>query len=448
VFGLCAIAFGVNVEVRSDLLNTRRTDLDVYLRAAWAIRTGHDPYTITDNRGWHYQYPPLFAIALIPLADPPPGHNRAGMMPFGMAVAIWYVLNLLFVGWAANHLAVAMERAVAARYGGIPPPGSQAWWALRLLPIVICLPPIGVALERGQADLLVLAMLCGFIAAAIAGRSFAAGMWLAGAICVKVIPLYLLLYPLWRRDWRMIAWCALGVVIGILMIPAALLGPAKAIGYTREWNRVLVEPAMFAGKDRSRVPELLDINGTDNQSFVALIHRWRNFDETVTKPRRFRSRPLEAWAKPAHWSIALLLTALTLLAASWRRASASPIAEELFAGCLMVLMILSSPVSHLHYFSLLMPLAMGLMVAGRGDDVYPSRKWVWLFGAVVASGALPLLPGLGALRDLGMASFGALTLWSAGLITMRRLAAEAGVTDQFDTSALKADSGIGIGQQL
>jgi alpha-1,2-mannosyltransferase len=447
VFFLCAVAFGVNVEVRSDFLNTRRTDFDVYLRAAWAMRTGHDPYTITDNRGWHYLYPPLFAIALIPLADPPPGQSRAGMMPFGVAVAIWYVLNLILVGWAVNHLAAAMERAVAARYGGIPPPGSRSWWALRILPMVICLPPIGVALERGQADLLLLAMLVGFIVAVMARRSLAAGMWLAAAICLKVIPLYLLIYPLWRRDWRMIAACALGVVIGIGIIPAALLGPAKAIRYTREWNHVLIAPAMFAGKDRSRARELLDINATDNQSFVALIHRWRNFDETLTIARRLRSRPLEPWAKPAHWCIAIVLTALTLLAASGRRAAAAPIHEELLVSCLMVLMVLSSPVSHLHYFSLLVPLAMGLMVAGRGAGVYPGRKWAWLFAAVIASGALPLLPGLGALRDLGMASFGALALWSAGLLTMRRSAAEISVADHLDPGALKAPTGIGVGQQ-
>ena len=79
------------------------------------------------------------------------------MMPFGVAVALWYVLNFLFLAFAVNHLATALERATAADRGGIPPPGSRSWWSLRLLPILICIGPIGVALERGQADLLLLA---------------------------------------------------------------------------------------------------------------------------------------------------------------------------------------------------------------------------------------------------------------------------------------------------
>jgi hypothetical protein len=242
----------------------------------------------------------------------------------------------------------------------------------------------------------------------------------------------------------MIASCVFGLLLGLLVIPAAFFGPSKTAALAREWNRVLIQPALFHGQDRSRAGELLDINGTDNQSFVALLHRWRNFDETVTIPRPLRSRPLEPWASPAHWAIAVLLTALTLLAARWRAEEESALTTELFASSLAVLMLLSSPVSHVHYFTLLLPLAMGLMVIGRGNGAYPTRKWIWLFAAVAASGALPLLPGLGALRDLCMASFGALALWGAGLIAMRRSVAEFSVIDQHDTGRLKPAARIGI----
>src|SRR5271167_4510161 len=46
-------------------------DLDVFLRAAWAAREGQSLYQITDDHGFHYLYPPLFACLSIPLADPP-----------------------------------------------------------------------------------------------------------------------------------------------------------------------------------------------------------------------------------------------------------------------------------------------------------------------------------------------------------------------------------------
>ena len=418
-FFIAAMVFGGIVEMRSAFLSARMTDLDTYLRAAWAVRTGRDPYTITDDRYWHYNYAPLFAIALMPLADPPPGFSRAGMLPFWGAVAIWYLLNLGFLAFAVNHLASVLERTTAGVTSGIAPPGCRRWWSPRLLPVLICLGPVAVALERGQADLLLLALLCGMIGAILARRSIAAGMWLAGAICLKVFPLYLLVYPLWRRDWRLLASCVLGLIVGLIVIPAGFFGPAKALGYAREWNQVLIEPALVGGKDRSRAGELLDINGTDNQSVVALIHRWYNLGETISLPRRLRTRPLASWATPAHWSIGLLLTALTVTAAGWRR-RAAPLAEELFVAALAVIMVITSPVSHLHYFTLAVPLATGLVIVGRGDAVYPQGKWRWLFALVAAANLVPLLPGLEALRDLGMASLAALAMWCAGTITVRR----------------------------
>jgi hypothetical protein len=75
-----AIVFGPIVELRSAFPTHRRTDLDVFLRAAWAARTGRDIYTIRDPNGWHFHYLPIFAIAMIPLADPPPGERRAGIL--------------------------------------------------------------------------------------------------------------------------------------------------------------------------------------------------------------------------------------------------------------------------------------------------------------------------------------------------------------------------------
>jgi hypothetical protein len=63
---------------------------------------------------------------------------------------------------------------------------------------------------------------------------------------------------------------------------------------------------------------------------------------------------------------------------------------------------------------------MGLVMAGRGDAVYPRRKWIWLFAAVAACGVLPLLPGLEVLRDLGLEGFAALALWGVGTTALRR----------------------------
>jgi hypothetical protein len=236
-----------------------------------------------------------------------------------------------------------------------------------------------------------------------------------------VIPLYLLVNPIWRRDFRMLAACAVGLVLGLLLLPMTVLGSAQTLSYFGEWNRVLLEPAMGSSSDRSRAEELLDINGTDNQSFRAIIHNWINFDETTHVPRGSRLAATEPYLRTLHNAAGALFTALTLLAAGWRRVN-SNVVEELVPAALIIVMILASPVSHNHYFVLAIPLVMGLMVDGSPGGVYPSIGRCALLVAFGVATALPLLPGLELFGDLGLASIASLALWFIAIRAVRVIA--------------------------
>src|SRR5215831_460332 len=89
---LCAafVGFGVVVEIRSAFLERRMGDLSCYLRAAWAVRAGVNMYEIVEENGWHYNYPPLYAILMSPLADPPPGSDTTGYVPYAVSVGVCY----------------------------------------------------------------------------------------------------------------------------------------------------------------------------------------------------------------------------------------------------------------------------------------------------------------------------------------------------------------------
>ena len=78
-----------------------------------------------------------------------------------------------------------------------------------------------------------------------------------------MIPAFLLLYPLRRRDLRCLAGCAVGLVLGLVLIPAAVFGPARTLAYYQEWTEVLVRPALGTGTDRSRAKELIDVTARD-----------------------------------------------------------------------------------------------------------------------------------------------------------------------------------------
>src|SRR5690242_1882652 len=86
-FFLVLVAFAGLVELRSVFQHTRKGDLNVFLRAGWAVRAGADLYAVTDDNGFHYHYPPLLAILAAPLADAPSGYNRAGLLPYSVSVA-------------------------------------------------------------------------------------------------------------------------------------------------------------------------------------------------------------------------------------------------------------------------------------------------------------------------------------------------------------------------
>lgn len=421
VFAILA-GFGVIVEHRSAFQRTRKGDLNVFLRAGWAVRANADLYAVTDNNNFHYHYPPLLAILAAPLADAPAGVDRHGMLPYSVSVAVCYLLNLVFLACAVHHLARVLEKTTGGtgispvgRLGLSWPAGSRGWWALRMTPILACVIPLGHTLSRGQVNMLLLALFAGFLADLLHGRKFRSGMWLAGAICVKIIPAYLLLLPLWRRDRRCLAGCAAGLVLGLLVIPAVFLGPSRTIACYREMTRTVLLPGLGGGNDTSRADELINQTATEGQSILTVLHNTLHYDQ-ATRP---------AQASPALRNLSYFLGGLLTLAAltafGWRQRE-DGIDLVLFFGVLAVNMLLISPVCHLHYFSLLLPLVMAL-AAHRWQEHVGVSLGPGLLGLLIVNGianVLPQLPEVQLFRHCGSAMYGSLLIWLMGVAVLWR----------------------------
>lgn len=393
------LAFGALVTYRSTCLDRPHGDLRVYCRAAWAIREGGtDLYRITDDNGWHYHYPPAFAILMTPFADPPGGQDLASSIwaiPYPVTVVLIYLLNLACLGWAVHLLAGTLE---ASR----PLPHSWSlWWHLRLGPILVCLPPIGLTLARGQVQLLLLLLVAGFLTGMQRGRRLSAGLCLAGAICLKVFPVYLLLVPLLRRDGRCLLGCGLGVVVGLVLLPIAVLGPEVTTQlYQDRWQLLTsvfaLDPVLQPG-----TAELLEATANQSQSFQVVIHKTLYLGSA-----EIPARPSTA-VRLLHWLLAAGFTLATLLPGRCGDEQGLILGRRI--GLLALLMVLICPVCHLHYLTLALPLVTSLVGGGRG-------RWCWLALLVFGMGtALPMLPGLGVLRDVGLALGAACVLWMAGI---------------------------------
>jgi hypothetical protein len=420
VFFVIIAVFGVITEHRSAFQQTRKGDLNVFLRAGWAVRSGADLYAVTDNNNFHYHYPPLLAILAAPLADPPVGADHTGMLPYAVSAAVCYLLNLFFLAFAVHHLARALERTASGvasaprgRFGW--PVGSRGWWALRMTPILACIIPIGHTLSRGQVNLLLLALFAGFLADLLHGRHFRAGLWLSGTICIKIIPAYLLLLPLWRRDGRCLTGCAAGLVLGLLVIPLVFLGPTRTVECYREMTRTVLLPGLGNGDDKSRAEELTNITATEGQSILTALHNTLHYD--------LATRPHQASPELRYISylIGALLTLTALAAFGWRQCD-DGIDIVLFFGLLMLNMLLISPVCHLHYFSLLLPLVTAL-AADRWQKHKGLSLGPWLLGIVIVNGIgnfLPQLPDMNLFRDCGSAMYGSLLVWMMGVAVLSR----------------------------
>ena len=192
-------------------------------------------------------------------------------------------------------------------------------------------------------------------------------------------------------------------------------------------------PAVAKGVDQSRAKELLETTATHSQSFVAVLHNTLHPDASSRPPQAAPAVRL------AHWLIGGTLVLITLWAAGWRR-PCSGAEELLFLSSLVVLMLLLSPVCHLHYFCVLVPMLMGLMIPDwqRANPLQARAGMKVLLGVALVACALPLIPGLEFARDLGLSLYGALLLWAVAVWRLFRTAKSSGLDVRQEQGPAKA----------
>lgn len=406
-FAMLMAAFAVLTEIRSCYQNTRKTDFGIYLRAAYAARSGGDIYRSTDNNGYHYTYPPPFAVVMMPLADAPDGVSRDGLLPYPVSIALWTLFNFLLIARIVDVLASLV----------LPkePRGSRRWWYARTVPIYVAFGGLFYSVGFGQVNVAAVAMLAEMLRARRSGQSLQSGCWLAAAIALKVFPAYLLLYLVALRDRRALLGVALGLFVALAVIPVAGLGIDRTEAAYRSFASRVLLPGALGTDNPDDLKELLNPTVNDNQAILAVIHN-NLYPERLNQPASKATRSV-------HYAIGAALTLITLLVFIRRRGEV--VADEIiFAGALMLLMLHISPMSHMHYYAFGVVLAAGLWLQGmsRSANVWPGWPvvlplMVWGIGT-----ALPLLPGeaFEVMRFRGLGPACSLVLWAAAMAALWR----------------------------
>lgn len=413
LLGLLIVAFGVLTEIRSCFLTVRHTDFGMLARTGWAVRTGIDIYTVTDNLGLHYTYPSAFSLLMTPFADPAAGHDRTGYLPFSVSVAIWYLISFGLIVWAIDAMAkCVLPDAIR---------GSRRWWYARTGPLIACLGGIGFTLGKGQVTLFLVALAVAGFVAAMRGRRVASGIWIGAAAVTKAIPAFLVLFVVARRDWRGAAGVAIAAFAGLVVIPLAVWGPERTIAQHKFFvQNVLLAGTTGKGGEERFGQELTETNATDSQSFQSSLHHIRY----INTPREDRPAHASSDIRLAHWGISGALTLITLLVAH-RRLTPRPEDQLLLLGCLFALMMVVTPVSHMHYYAFLTPMASALWLksqVNRPGAVLADRWTIAALAIWAAATSIPLFTGppFSTLREVGSGTFATVGLWAFGLAKLGR----------------------------
>jgi hypothetical protein len=327
-----------------------RSDFSVYRLVGQAVLDHTDIYVLRNDRGWAYVYPPAFAVAMIPFA----------WIPMPVGVFIWYALSAAFTIWIAvmcyryvsPELTTARQRLIA----GAAPMALLAVW-------------YGTGFARSQASVLMACLITAAVYFESRGRTIAGGAALAGAVLVKVFPVALLGYYVWRGKWKFVAATLIALVVGAFLLPAPIYGWQGNLNYLREFKQVVGEPAL-ASSEKSRssyvlYEQLFSSEKPRNQSLQSVFYRYGGQTGQTT-----------AWVFAA-------LMGCAILWAGWKRNAA---AEPAILGAYMTWMLVASPVSEDHYYTmLLLPAAVAVARAWTATDPQDfriGRACLWAFAAL------------------------------------------------------------------
>lgn len=374
---------GLSTVYRAALSTSLHSDFSVYMAAGHAVVSGQDIYTVQNEHGWNYVYPPPFSLLLAPWSALPPV----------LGAALWYLLELLAL------LACAWMSMAMAGPDWHERDRKRLFW----FPVLMILILVLASISRCQTSIFMDAFIIGAFFADARGRQTGAGISLALAALLKVFPGVLIVYFIFRRRWQaLMSFVATLLLLGMLL-PAALLGWQANLHNLSRWVEVVGRPALMSNSNRATATPL----------YAQLMN--------TLKPRNqsLESLELEAGIPPDDALPVDAGVGLVMLGVMWMlsRRPLSAAGTLALASAFVCWALLIPPISEAHYFgALLMPLAC--LVASALRSARPRLGLGVLFSLMCATMLIMRFPLLEAgLRPLCIAT---LLLWlGCVVITLR-----------------------------
>jgi alpha-1,2-mannosyltransferase len=370
-----------------------------------------------------YPNPPVMAIVLRPFAELPP---VVGAMAWFYSKVLMAVLAAL---WTFRLVSSPLAPALRGEGPGVrgdsedpspggeaPPPSPrsgervkprplapQSWGegkdipdAVKATAILVALPALVGDLTHNNVNIFILFLIAACLELYRRGRDAASGLVLALAVACKVTPLLFLGYFAWKRAWRIVAGCTVGLVLWLAVVPGAAFGWERNAQLLTDWYKLMVERPVLKGEittehPNQALPGFVYRLFTHSPSFIAYE---KTPEGDIPVPAAYHN--VADIGRPTAWVVVKALTAAFALAVvllcrpgmterqGWRFAAE--------CGLIVLGMLLFSERTWKHHAVTLLIPAAALACAATLDLPRGVRRFA--VGSLVASALLMTLPGL------------------------------------------------------
>jgi len=374
LFLVCCVVLTADVLGPEIFGHGKTKDYPLWFWAGQQVLHGGDLYPHDPHTTFAFLYPPPAAILL-------------AIPAFFGKIPLYLLLSLLNViaWWMTAQLSNAMTGD-----------GKTVSPWLAALPSIAMISFTFDMFDLGQPNLVLLAiMLWGFWLVQH-DRPWSSGILFALATAIKVFPVAVLPYLVWRRQWASVASTIVFLAVFLIAIPAPIRGFEHNMSELKTWYQGMVGSSSEAGFGQRE-----DQNWSwMNQSLISLTHRLTrpvdyNQDNPNNAPAYMNLLNLDF--KTANWVVLGIsaLIGLGFIAVMPRASRRTPRSDAEELGILFCLMTVASPLARQYYFIwLFFPLTVLLHRAAYDPrDVARRATWIVLaMSAVLVCLSLPVFP--------------------------------------------------------
>jgi len=329
LFLVCCIVLTADV-LGPEILGSGKTkDYPLWFWAGQQVLQGRDLYPSNPGGYFEFIYPPLSAILL---AIP----SYFGKIPLYLFLS---VVNVA-AWWMTAQLSNAMTGS-----GRTTPP-----W-LFALPAFVTVSFVFDMFDLGQPNLILLVMMLFGFWLLQHKRPWTAGGMFALATAIKVFPVAVFPYLLWRRQWAAVAGMVVFLGVLLFIVPAPVRGFQHNVSELKTWYQGMVGSSSEQGFGQRAEQNWSWVN----QSIIAVTHRLTrpvNFNQdNPAKPPQYMNL-VDLDFRTANWVVIAISLAIGLgfIAVMPARSRITKLSEAEELGILFCLMTVASPLARQYYF--------------------------------------------------------------------------------------------------